>query len=66
MLRPDERLTMVAAEIMDAIYYRLLEKIELSEFRVYKRRVRVSSAHKVLTAFRIWLGSKLFVRRMIG
>ncbi|HYF01821.1 MAG TPA: squalene/phytoene synthase family protein, partial [Patescibacteria group bacterium] len=31
-LRPDERVTMFAAEIMDAIYYRLLEKIELSDF----------------------------------
>ncbi|NQW29496.1 MAG: presqualene diphosphate synthase HpnD [Ignavibacteria bacterium] len=66
LLRPDERSSMVAAEIMDAIYHRLLEKIELSEFRVFNRRVRVSTSHKVLTAFRIWLGNKLFVRRMIG
>lgn len=63
MLRPDERLTMVAAEIMDGIYYRLLDKIELSGYRVYSRRVRVSAAHKVLTALRIWVNGKLFVRK---
>lgn len=64
MLRPDERLTMVAAEIMDAIYYRLLEKIELHGYRVYTRRIRVSATHKFITAFRIWLSSKLFVKRI--
>jgi phytoene synthase len=64
MLLPDERLTMVAAEIMDAIYYRLLEKIELSDYQVFTKRVRVHALHKVLIAVRIWLGSKLFVKRL--
>ncbi len=63
-LRPDERLTMVAAEIMDAIYYRLLEKIELNDYRVYAKRISVNAVHKAITAFRIWLGSKLFVKRL--
>jgi 15-cis-phytoene synthase len=63
MLRPDERLTMVAAEIMDAIYYRLLEKIELRDYRVFAKKIKVHTAHKVMTAFRIWLGSKLFFQR---
>lgn len=63
LLRPDERLTMVAAEIMDAIYYRLLEKIELNGYQVYQQRIRVNTIHKVVTALRIWLGSKLFVKR---
>lgn len=63
LLRPDERLTMVAAEIMDAIYYRLLEKIELNGYRVFQQRIRVSTIHKVITALRIWLGAKLFVKR---
>jgi phytoene synthase len=66
LLRPDERMTMVAAEIMDAIYYRLLEKIELTDYRVYQKRIRVSAAHKFITALRIWLGSKLFVQRLRG
>lgn len=64
LLRPDERLTMVAAEIMDAIYYRLLDKIELNDFNVYEMKIRVNTLHKVITALRIWLGSKLFVKRL--
>lgn len=64
LLRPDERLTMVAAEIMDAIYYRLLDKIELNDFNVYEKKIRVNTLHKVITALRIWLGSKLFVKRL--
>lgn len=64
LLRPEERMTMVAAQIMDAIYYRLLEKIELSDFRIFTDRVRVSTSHKIMTALRIWLGSKLFVKRL--
>lgn len=64
LLRPEERMTMVAAEIMDAIYYRLLEKIELKDYRVFTKRISVSGIHKIVTALRIWLGSKLFVKRL--
>jgi phytoene synthase len=63
-LRPDERVNMVAAEIMDAIYYRLLEKIELNEYRVFTRSFRVRTVHKLITALRIWIGTKLFVQRI--
>jgi phytoene/squalene synthetase len=55
---------MVAAEIMDAIYYRLLDKIELNNFNIYEKKIRVNTLHKVITALRIWLGSKLFVKRL--
>jgi phytoene/squalene synthetase len=55
---------MVAAQIMDAIYYRLLEKIELNDYRIFNRRISVSTVHKVVTAMRIWLGAKLFVKRL--
>ncbi|MDZ4744781.1 MAG: presqualene diphosphate synthase HpnD [bacterium] len=64
MLHPDERLTMVAAEIMDAIYYRLLEKIELNDYRVFQRRIKVNTIHKLITAMRIWIGGKVFVKRL--
>jgi len=64
LLRPDERMTMVAAEIMDAMYYRLLEKIELKDYRVFSKRIRVNAIHKIITALRIWVGSKLFVKRL--
>lgn len=64
LLRADEKLTMVAAEIMDAIYYRLLDKIELNNYNVYQERIKVNTVHKLITAARIWLGSKLFVKRL--
>ncbi len=63
-LRPDERPSIVAAEIMDTIYYRLLEKIELNEFDVFRKRVRVSGFHKLLTALKRWLDIKMFIRRI--
>ncbi|MBU3741072.1 MAG: presqualene diphosphate synthase HpnD [Candidatus Kapabacteria bacterium] len=64
MLRSDERRTMVAAQIMDAIYYRLLEKIELHDYRIYDRRISVRTSHKLLTALRVWLSNRLFVQRI--
>ena len=63
-LRPDERVTMFAAEIMDAIYYRLLEKIELNDFNVFRRKIRVSPVHKLLIAVKHWLSTRVFVGRL--
>lgn len=62
-LHPDERATLYPAEIMDAIYYRLLEKIELGNFDVFRRRFRVHTPHKLWLAVKIWLYAKLFSRR---
>ena len=64
MLRPDERSTIVAAEIMDAIYYRLLEKIELNEFNIFKKKISVSPVHKLLIALKHWLSVRVFVKRL--
>lgn len=64
MLRSDERRTMIAAQIMDAIYYRLLEKIELHDYRVFDKRIRVRTSHKLLTALRIWVSTRFFVQRI--
>ena len=58
-LHKDERITMVAAEIMDAIYFRLLEKIEHSDFDVFRRRISVSTPHKILIAVRFWIENKV-------
>lgn len=58
-LHKDERKTMVAAEIMDAIYFRLLQKIELGNFDVFHRRVTVSTPHKLLIALRFWMENKV-------
>lgn len=63
-LRPDERSTILAAEIMDAIYYRLLEKIELNEFNIFEKKIKVSAIHKILLTFKHWLSIKMFVNRI--
>lgn len=63
-LRPDERRTMFAAEIMDAIYYRLLEKIELNEFNVFgDRKIRVRTSHKLWIAMKLWLVTRALTNR---
>lgn len=63
-LRPDERRTMFAAEIMDAIYYRLLEKIELNEFNVFEdRKIRVRTSHKLWIAMKLWLVTRALTNR---
>ncbi|MBS3999179.1 MAG: squalene/phytoene synthase family protein [Desulfobulbaceae bacterium] len=62
-LRPDEKPTIIAAEIMDSIYYRLLEKIELSEYDVFRRRIRVSALHKLMITMKHWLSVKMFINR---
>lgn len=63
-LRPDEKQTIVAAEIMDSIYFRLLEKIELNDFNIFNKKIRVSTAHKMMTAFKHWLSVKMFINRI--
>lgn len=63
-LRPDERVTMFAAEIMDAIYYRLLEKIELNDFNVFRKKIKVSTSHKFMIAIKHWLSTRIFVGRI--
>lgn len=58
-----ERFTLFAAQIMDAIYFRLLRKIELAEFNVFGKRITVSTPHKILIAFRFWFSSVIFRER---
>lgn len=64
LLRPDERKSMLAAGIMDEIYFRLLEKIELNEYNVLKKYIKVSSVHKFMIALKHFLSLKLFVNRI--
>jgi phytoene synthase len=63
-LQPDERITITAAEIMDAIYFRLLEKIELKDYDVFNNKIRVSNAHKMIIALKQWLSIKMFIKRL--
>lgn len=58
-----ERFTLFAAQIMDAIYFRLLRKIELAEYNVFQKRITVSAPHKLLIAFRFWFSSVIFRER---
>ena len=53
---PDtERKTMVAAEIMRAIYSRLLEKMERARFQIFGHRYRLTRPHKLaLVAREMW------------
>lgn len=61
-LNPNERFTLFASRIMDAIYFRLLRKIELAEYNIFARRINVSTPHKILIAFRYWVSSILRLR----
>jgi phytoene synthase len=59
--RTDAR-SLVAAEIMGAIYFAILQRIERSGYDVFSRRVRVPRPHRALLALRIWLRT-LLIRR---
>lgn len=61
-LRVDERRRLIAAGIMDEIYYRLLEKIELNNYNIWDKKIKVSNSHKLMIALKHWLSIKLFVR----
>ena len=62
LLHPDERLTTFSAGIMDEIYFRILEKIELREYNVFKKKVGVSNIHKFMIMLKHWLHLLLFIR----
>jgi phytoene synthase len=61
-MRPDERRRLIAAEIMDDIYYRLLDKIELNDYNIWDKKIKVSNSHKIMMALKHWLSIKLFIR----
>ena len=63
-LRPDERKSMFAAGIMDEIYFRLLEKIELTGYNVFKKKIKVSNSHKFMIALKHFLSLQLFITRL--
>ncbi len=63
-LRSDERPYVLPAEIMDDIYFRILEKIELYNYDVFSKNVKVSNVHKFMLALKHWLSIKMFVSRI--
>lgn len=56
---PAERRTLVAAEIMRAIYWRLLQKIRRDRFQVFAQRYRLGHARKLAVMLGIYLRSRL-------
>lgn len=51
-----DRKTMVAAELMGSVYWRLLRKLERKKFNVFgPRPTRLSKAQKLALIFRAWL-----------
>jgi phytoene synthase len=59
LLRNDERPTMFAAEIMEGIYFRMLQKIERAKYNVYARRIAVGVPMKLMLVFKFWITRNL-------
>jgi 15-cis-phytoene synthase len=54
LLAEEDRRSLLAAEIMGAIYYRLLEAIEAVHYQVFDRTVTLPTSHKLRIALSIW------------
>lgn len=55
-LPPEDRKSMVAAEMMGAVYWRLLEKMERQNFNVFgSHPLKLSKPHKLALIFQSWL-----------
>jgi phytoene synthase len=59
--RADAR-SLVAAEIMGAIYFAILQRIERSGYDVFAERIRVPRPFRAVLALRIWLRTLLLRR----
>lgn len=57
LLAAQDRSRMLAARIMAAIYYKLLERIEAANFNVFERRIAISKAEKAVIAIKTWMHS---------
>lgn len=54
-----ERRALTVAEIMRGIYFRVLLKIERSDYRVFGPRIRLSTGHRLAVAAGVWLRARL-------
>jgi 15-cis-phytoene synthase len=55
-LPPEDRSSMVAAELMGSVYWQLLKKLEANQFNVFgEQPVRIRKAQKLALIFRAWL-----------
>jgi len=53
-LPPIDRRSLLAAEIMGAIYFEILRRIERSGYDVFSRRIRVPRPYRAVIAMRLW------------
>ncbi len=58
-LPAEDRRSMLAAEIMGAIYRRILDRIEAAGYDVFSRRIRLSDTRRLLLALRCWARHRL-------
>ena len=58
LLPPEDRRSLIAAEIMAAIYWRLLQRIQKRRYNVFGERVRLSRPVKFWIALSVYLGAE--------
>ncbi len=58
MLPPEDRRSLIAAEIMGAIYWRILQRIQQRCYKVFGERVRIPRPLKLWTALSVYLGAE--------
>ena len=59
VLPAEDRRSMLAAEIMGAIYACILDRIEAANYDVFSRRIRLSDIHRLWLATRCWARHRL-------
>jgi phytoene synthase len=63
-LPPVDAYSLMAAEIMGAIYFEILQRIERSGYDVFSRRIRVPRPYRAVIALRIWARTLLRMPRL--
>jgi 15-cis-phytoene synthase len=58
-----DRRSLLAAEIMGAIYFEILRRIERSGYDVFSRRIRVPRPYQAVIALRLWARAMLRIDR---
>jgi phytoene synthase len=61
-LPPRDVRNLVAAEVMGAIYFEILQRIEAHGYDVFSTRIRVPRPRRAAIALKIWLASLLGIR----
>ena len=64
LLKPEYRKRLIAPEIMTAVYYALLRRIQSLQYNVFENRIRLSRPHKLTLALRAALANRLQLGRV--